>query len=144
RPFACLDEPMNDNAAYHELYAYTIGRPRFILQHVVDAHHAQGATSGENAIGLVFGLVGLYLHLEKGFDGTQVQRAHQKLGQRKRSWPAIALPTHRGALTPETVMAAEAGSARDAAIDEWCASVWAEYRESRPAIVLLLHEYRVV
>jgi hypothetical protein len=27
--------------AYHELYAYTMGRPRFILQHVVDADMAQ-------------------------------------------------------------------------------------------------------
>lgn len=134
--------------AYHELYAYTMGRPRppFVLQHVVDAHAAQEATSGENSIRLVFGLVGLYLHLEKGYDGVQVQRAHQKLGKqkRKRTWPAITLPANRGTVTPETVMAVAPGPARDAAIDEWCASVWAEYRENGDTIIGLLREHQIV
>jgi hypothetical protein len=31
-------------AAYDEVYVYTMGRPRFILQHVVDAFAAQTAT----------------------------------------------------------------------------------------------------
>ena len=34
-----------EQTAYDELYAYTMGRPRFILQHVVDAHRAQSATA---------------------------------------------------------------------------------------------------
>src|SRR4051794_31048987 len=92
--------------AYDELYAYTMGRPRppFVLQHVVDAHHAQGATSGANSIGLVFSLAGLYLHVERGFDGIQVQRVHQLLGPRKRVWPDIQVPSIRGDVTVADVM----------------------------------------
>jgi hypothetical protein len=34
----------------------------------------------------VFGLVGLYLPIEKQFSGSQVQRVHKELGRRKREW----------------------------------------------------------
>src|SRR5207245_9270566 len=74
-------------AAYDEVYVYTMGRPGFILQHVVDAFAVQTATDGSKPIAVVFGLVGLYLHVEKQFSGRQVQEAHIKLGRRKREWP---------------------------------------------------------
>lgn len=134
-----MGEPLS---AYDELYAYTMGLPRppFILQHVVDAHHAQGATSGANSIGLVFSLAGLYLHVERGFDGLQVQRVHQLLGARKRVWPDIQIPSPRGDMTAVDVMKASAGTARDAAIDAWCANVWAAFQSSRHVIIELLRQ----
>ena len=61
-------------AAYDELYVYTMGRPGFILQHVVDAFAVQTATADTKPIAIVFGLVGLYLHVEKQFSGKQVQK----------------------------------------------------------------------
>ena len=61
-------------AAYDEVYAYTMGRPGFILQHVVDAFAVQTANDDSRPIGVVFGLVGLYLHVEKQFSGRQVQK----------------------------------------------------------------------
>jgi hypothetical protein len=127
-------------AAYDELYVYTMGRPRFILQHVVDAHTAQTVTANSKPIAIVFALVGLYLHLEKGFAGRPVQQAHERLGRRKREWPAIVLPDDRGAMTALDVMAAPAGDERDAAIDRWCAAVWNAFGASRDAIVRLLSE----
>jgi hypothetical protein len=130
--------------AYHELYAYTMGRAGFILQHVVDANMAQRLDAGSKPIGAVFALVGLYLHVERGFTGTEVQQAHRILGQRKRDWPAIAFPARRGHLTPKDVMAVPAGTQRDAAIDRWCESVWAEFQSSRDAIVQLLEEYKII
>src|SRR5437868_14343714 len=48
-------------AAYHEVYVYTMGRPGFILQHVVDAFAVQSVSDDSRPIGLVFGLVGRYL-----------------------------------------------------------------------------------
>ena len=52
--------------AYDELYVYTMGRPNFILQHVVDANIAQGAPAiNPPPIGVIFSLAGLYLHVEK-------------------------------------------------------------------------------
>ena len=127
-------------AAYDELYVYTMSRPRFILQHVVDAHAAQTVTAASKPIKIVFALVGLYLHLEKGFNGTQVQQAHVQLGRRKREWPAIALPGNRGAMTALDVMAVTAGAERDAAIDRWCDEVWTQFGDSRDVIVRLLAE----
>ena len=129
--------------AYDELYAYTMGRPGFILQHVVDAHGAQSATSGVDSIRLVFSLAGLYLHLEKGFNGTQVQNAHRVMGRTKRVWPTIALPENRGAMTPAHVLERAPGRDRDDAVDDWCRSVWDAFASSRPAILALLQEYRL-
>lgn len=77
--------------AYDELYVYTMGRRNFILQHVVDAHMAQTATAtNPPSIGAIFSLAGLYLHVEQGFTGTQVQNAHRVMGKVKRTWPDIA------------------------------------------------------
>jgi uncharacterized protein DUF5946 len=133
-----------DDDAYHELYAYTMGRGAFILQHVVDANMAQRLGASSKPIAAVFSLVGLYLHLEKGFTGAQVQEAHKSLGLRKRDWPLLALPERRGDLTPRDVMAAPAGVERDAAIDRWCQSVWAEFGGSRDVIVRLLQEHKLI
>ena len=130
-------------AAYDEVYAYTMGRPGFILQHVVDAFGAQTATREMKPIRVVFSLVGLYLHVEKKFSGRQVQQAHIELGRRKRAWPAVALPNNRGAMTAIDVLAT-AGDHRDKAIEEWCASVWAAFKDSRSPIVGLLREYGIV
>ena len=130
--------------AYQELYVYTMGRPKFILQHVVDANMAQQAGGASKPIGVVFALAGLYLHLERGFTGAQVQQAHRVLGARKREWPSIPLPQRRGSITPRDVMAAPEGAARDAAIDRWCQSVWNEFQDSRNTIIGLLQEYKIV
>jgi hypothetical protein len=39
-----------ERAAYDEVYAYTIGRPGFILQHVVDARAVQTANEKSKRI----------------------------------------------------------------------------------------------
>jgi hypothetical protein len=121
-----------------------MGRPGFILQHVVDAFGAQTATPDAKPIGVVFSLVGLYLHVEKKFSGRQVQQAHIELGRRKRTWPAVVLPKDRGAITAIDVLAAAAGDDRDTAIDEWCASVWTAFKDNRSLIIGLLGEHGLV
>jgi hypothetical protein len=136
----------SEQDAYHELSAYTLthGDPTFIHQHVVDAWAAQHAVEGGKPIGLTFALVGLYLHLEKGFSGRRVQRAHMEMARSKRQWPAFALPTSRGSLTAIDVMAASEGPTRDAAIDEWCRSVWGAFSASAPAVEALLRQYGII
>jgi hypothetical protein len=142
--------------AYHELSAYTLthGDLTFIHQHVVDAWAAQHADAGVKAIGLTFALAGLYLHLERGFSGRQVQRAHMEMGRRirlrpgfggrERQWPEFAMPAQRGSITAREVMAAPEGPLRDAAIDDWCRSVWDAFSANRPIIEALLREYGIV
>jgi hypothetical protein len=51
------------------VYVYTMGRPGFILQHVVDAFAVQSANTETKPIAVMFGLVGLYLHVERQFSG---------------------------------------------------------------------------
>jgi hypothetical protein len=124
------------NEIYDALCCYTLerGDASFIHQHVVDAFTAQHADEHTKPIGLAFALIGLYLHLEKGFSGKQVQEAHMALARKKRAWPGFPLPRDRGRMTVADVMAEAEGAARDEAIDRWCASVWDAYRDSHEAM----------
>jgi Family of unknown function (DUF5946) len=117
---------MSEEEAYHELcgYTLTLGDPAFIHQHVVDAFAAQTANADTKPIKLTFALIGLYLHLEQGFNGREVQRAHMSLAREKRSWPAFTLPEKRGSVTANEVLGRPAGPERERAIDLWCAAVW--------------------
>ena len=127
---------------YHELCAYTLSlRDRaFIHQHVVDTYAAQNADAQTKPITLTFSLVGLYLHLEKGFPGKQVQRTHMLLARRKRAWPLFPLPRERGAMSAVEVMTQPEGAARNQAIEAWCASVWEAYADSHREVAALLRE----
>jgi hypothetical protein len=132
----------DDRAAYDELAAYTLSRgdPAFIHQHVVDAFAAQHAVEDSKPIGVAFALIGLYLHLERGQSGREVQQAHIRLAQRRRQWPVFDLPATRGDLTIRDVLGVAPGPDRDRAIDEWCASVWEAWSGSHERVVALLHE----
>ena len=130
--------------AYDELYVYTMGRSNFILQHVVDANIAQNAPPvNPPPIGVIFSLAGLYLHVEKGFTGKQVQHAHTIMGRAKRSWPNVVWPAHRGEMTAATVLALPMGDARDEGIHEWCRQVWAAFRANRSTVSALVSEYKI-
>ena len=131
-------------AAYDELYIYTMGRPGFILQHVVDAFGVQTAGDDSKPIGVVFGLAGLYLHLEKNFSGLQVQKAHMEMGRKRRAWPKIDLPADRGSITAADVLAFPLGVERDRAIDDWGRAVWKACSGARATIEGLLQECGIV
>jgi hypothetical protein len=115
----------------HDLAYYTLAHadPAFIHQHAVDAFAAQNAHPTDKPIGVVFGLIGLYLHLERGFTGRQVQLAHMRLGTPRRSWTMPRLPESRGTIRVGDVLAAEPGPERDAMIQKWCTAVWEAYRD---------------
>jgi Family of unknown function (DUF5946) len=130
-------------AAYDEVYVYTMGRPGFILQHVVDAFAVQIANDESKPISVVFGLIGLYLYVEKQFSGRQVQEVHMKLGRNKREWPSIQLPKDRGSMTAVDVLAASAGPERDMAIDKWCRAVWSACEGIGKSIAELLREHGI-
>jgi len=114
---------------YHELTYYTLAHrdPAFINQHVVDAYTAQNADETTKPIAVVFALIGLYLHVEHGFTGKQVQRAHMTLAKRRKTWIQPQLPMDRGAMRVNEVLVAEPGPARDAKISAWSASVWTAF-----------------
>lgn len=136
---------MSEQQAYEQLQYYTLahGGREFLHQHVVDAWAAQHADERTKPTALAFALIGLCLHLERGFSGRQVQRVHMLLARRRHNWPSFPLPRERGSLTASHVMAAPPGLERDRAIDAWCASVWQAFRDSHPAVARLLQEHGI-
>jgi hypothetical protein len=132
--------------AHAELSAYTLGHGSraFIHQHVVDAWGAQHAAPDGKPIRLAFSLVGLYLKIEKGFSGRQVQDVHRRLADRKQPWPAFAIPSQPGSMTTVDVMKAAEGPDRDAAIDAWCDSVWKAFSSNRDLVVDLLRRNQII
>lgn len=118
--------------------------PGFIHQYVVDAYAAQHASDRDKPIKLTFALVGLFLHVEKGFTGRQVQLAHIKLGRQKEVWPEFSVPENRGLVTEETVLAAPAGPDRDEMIQRWCESVWEAYSDNRETVARLLKRHKII
>jgi len=129
---------------YHKLSYYTLTHtgPGFIHQLIVDAFAAQQATAKTKPIRLAFALIGLYLHIEKGYSGKQVQQVHTRLARNRRSWPAFKLPKDRGDVTVSDVLEAPPRPERDAAIERWSLSVWNAYRESHEQVSRLLEEDR--
>ena len=128
---------------YNELACYTLAHPdpAFIHQLLVDAYTAQHADETTKPIAIVFALIGLYLHLEKGYSGKQVQRAHMQLAKWPNTWPSLPLPHDRGEIQIKDVLAIEPGPARDHMIDRWCTSVWESWSASRSAVVAIAQKY---
>lgn len=126
-----------DQDLYNELAFYTLahGDPAFIHQNVVDAFAAQTASESTKPITIVFALIGLYLYLEKGYTGKQVQRAHMQLAKYRRQWFKPALPLDRGAIRIQDVLATAPGGDRDAMIRKWCESAWLPWATARQQIV---------
>lgn len=131
-----------EQTARDELSAYTLtrGDADFIHQLVVDAFGAQHVTAESKPIGVAFALIGLYLHLERGYSGSQVQEAHMRLARRRTHWPAFVPPADTGEITVIDVMRSPPGATRDQAIEDWCRSVWDAWRASHASVAALLRE----
>ena len=65
------------------------------------------------------------------------------MARERHAWPAFPLPADRGALTAADVLAAPPGVGRDAAIDAWCAAVWAAYADSHAAVAALVRRHGI-
>jgi hypothetical protein len=128
-----------DQDQFHELSYYTLAHRdgSFIHQHVVDAFSAQHADETTKPIEIVFALIGLYLHVEKGFTGKQVQKAHMQLAKQRKQWFRPELPHGRGVIGIADVLGEDPGPARDAMIHRWCVSVWEAWAVGRSVIVEL-------
>ncbi|MDQ6748954.1 MAG: DUF5946 family protein [Candidatus Dormibacteraeota bacterium] len=113
-------------ALMSDLTYYTLahGDSSFIHQHLVDAYGAQHVRRSKSTVGAAFTLAGLYLALERGFTGRQVQQMHMRMSRTSRTWPAFEPPSDMGLMTVADVLATEAGPGRDEALMRWCRSVW--------------------
>jgi Family of unknown function (DUF5946) len=133
----------SEHDLYDQLACYTLELrdPEFIHQHIVDAYAVQHAGPGSKPIAIVFGLMGLYLFLERNFTGRQVQRAHMQMAARRHQWAAPALPPQpTRAIGVADVLAAPPGPERHALIRAWCEAVWHNWQHARPQIEALARE----
>lgn len=118
---------------YSDLLCYTVAKQdrEFIHQHAVDTYAAQHAGGTTRNIAPVFGLIGLYLALEMGYTGKQVQEAHMRIAKIRKNWPRIEPPACRAGLTVLDVLRAPGGPARDAMLRVWMAAVWDTWGDRR-------------
>src|SRR5882672_8160568 len=125
-----------DSEHYSELSYYTLAHVNkdFIHQHFVDVYTAQKADAYTKPIGITFALVGLYLFVEKGYTGRQVQQVHMQMAKNKKAWPAFTLPEKRGEITIVNVLQTPAGKSRDEMIKKWCETVWGAYCVNRAIV----------
>ena len=91
---------------FSDLQCYTVAKqdPAFIHQHAVDAYEAQHAGGATRNITVAFGLIGLYLALEKGYTGRQVQLAHMSIAKTRKNWPRLEPPDQPAFLTVMDVL----------------------------------------
>ncbi|MEZ6096327.1 MAG: DUF5946 family protein [Pirellulaceae bacterium] len=136
-----------EKQAFDQLCIYSIAHAqqdsRFIHQHVVDAFAIQTATQDEKPIKIVFGLAGLYLKQNHGFNGRQVQLMHMKMARHRKRWPTLLLPEFRGSIRVLDVMNAEPGIVREQKIDAWCESIWAACSGLDEEVKELLSEFGI-
>ncbi len=114
---------------FEELFFYTLSHHDgdfFIHQLAVDAYTAQTVDKDTKRISIVFALVGLYLFVERGYTGREIQKAHMALAKYKDKLPEVFIPDKRGDITVEDVLAEK--NNRDEMIKEWCKSVWNAYK----------------
>jgi hypothetical protein len=114
-----------ENEKYNELAYYTLQLQDecFIHQYIVDAYTIQTADSNTKKISIIFALVGLYLYVEKGYTGKEVQRFHTWMSNNKINWPEVELPIKRGNVTVAMVVDKD-GDDRIKMMNTWCNDVW--------------------
>ena len=107
-------------AAYHTLTVRTLelGDAAFVHQHVVDAYAAQHVGDSTRKIATFFSLAGLYLALERGLSGREVQSAHVRMSRGEKDWPSFIRPPSLRAATVADVRSLEHD------LKPWMADVW--------------------
>jgi hypothetical protein len=119
--------------AFSELQCSTVAKqdPEFIHQYAVDAYEAQHAGGPTRNITVAFGLIGLYLALEKGYTGRQVQLVHMRIAKMRKDWPRPEPPDEPAFLTVMDVLKAGTDREKDAMIRKWMTSVWESWGDRR-------------
>jgi hypothetical protein len=92
----------------------------------VDAYAAQHVGPGTRPISIWFALNGLYLVLEREFNGIQARQAHGHLANTvpASSWRSFEPPMDPGAVTVLDVALSGTAEEQAIAVLDWGASVW--------------------
>jgi hypothetical protein len=116
---------------YSDLSCYSVSKQDagFIHQHAADAYAAQHSRGKTRNISVAFGLIGLYLALEKGYTGKQVQQAHMQIARLRKAWPRLEPPVLSAGMTIKDVFQAETDAEKDAMIRRWMEAVWSSWED---------------
>jgi Family of unknown function (DUF5946) len=128
----------------NELSYYTLahGNPAFIHQHLVDAYGAQHVRpQSKSTIGAAFALAGLYLAVERGFSGRQVQKMHMLMASKSKTWPRFEPPAYTGRLAVGDVLQVQPGPGRDQELMRWCGSVWAAWSSEQGRVKAMVDKF---
>ena len=133
-PYICLRMNLDDQ--YNELAYYTLSHKGkdFIHQHIVDAFAIQTANEHTKPIKITYALIGIYLHIEKGYTGKQVQVAHVEMSKKSKVFPKIILPTNRGEISIADVLKITDAEERDKLIHGWCETIWKAFASQQELI----------
>jgi len=91
-------------------------------------------------------LVGLYLAVERGFTGRQVQQAHMELAGRTGKgfdWPRLEPPEPTWDMTVSDVWNTEAGEQREESIKKWAETVWRSWTHEHDRIRALCETWQL-
>ena len=113
----------------------------FIHQTAIDSYQAQHAGGINKNISVAFGLIGLYLALERGYSGREVQKAHMVLANRFKDWPKFEPPTREWQMTVQDILQAKSDSEYREKIRLWAKSVWEKWQSDRDRIIELVEKY---
>jgi hypothetical protein len=129
---------------YNELACFTLNLhdERFVHQYVVDAFTCQYADDNTKPISLTFALAGLYLFIEKGYSGREVQKFHTLMSKRKMAWPIFIVPYYQELpVDISSVIASNDQNERIELIEKWCAGVWEANKENHDKVEDLVRNY---
>ena len=132
-----LDPPDRLNASgecfqvFSDLQCYTVAKqdPEFIHQHVVDTYEAQHAGGPTRTITVAFGLIGLYLAVEKGYTGRQVQLARMRIAKVRKVWPRLEPPGQPALLTVMDVLCSGPDADKDRMVRKWMTVAWESWAD---------------
>ncbi len=126
---------------YWELSAFTLSLqdPDFPHQVAVDSYAAQHSGPSVKPITTTFALIGLYLHLERGCTGRQVQLAHMFLGRSRREWPRFRPPEKKATITVRDVLQTIHPDYYREPIDRWAKAVWETWQPERWRVIKLVN-----
>jgi len=111
----------------------------FIQQMSIDTYEAQHAGGTTKNIAGAFGLIGLYLSLEKGFSGKEVQRAHMDLANRSKEWPRFGPSPSKWKMTVKNVVDAGPKKSKKM-IHLWAKATWKEWEFEKERIIGLMNK----
>ena len=117
--------------------------PSFIHQIALDCYGAQHVCGPAKPITTAYSLIGLCLHIEHGFTGRQVQRAHTILARKPATWPELPAPTHRYPITVASVVACEHAAVRTERLEDWARSTWDAWRNEHMWVRSIIRNHRL-